>query len=100
MKVRIIKNNPEFVGTEASIEQFVGREFYGGQQQGTKNVNIDFGYPRGTMTVYEGEYEVIDIVEELKYMIKTSNVNIFNIEMEEIIKFVMDNREELVGLLR
>lgn len=99
MKVRIVKNDPTYNGS-ASIEQFVGREFYGERQQGTENVIINFGFPRGTMTVYEGEYEVIDTNEELINMIRESNVDLYNVEIDEIVNFVLGNREELVGLLR
>lgn len=99
MKVRIIRNNPEYIET-ADISEFVGQEFYGKQEQGSNNAIVNFGFPRGTMTVYEGEYEIIDLKTELVDMIRQSNVNLFNVEIDEIINFVMGNREELIGLLK
>ena len=98
MRIRIVKNIA--IDPAGDITEFIGRTFHAEPIAGTDKVNVDFGFRKGTMTIYPSEFEVVDVAEELddfikKYFDGDNPVDRFNVK-----EFILNYRVGLVKILR
>jgi len=96
MRVKILKNCPPKPNS-FSIEKYAGKIYDAtplNDDNGT--IQVDFGFV-GTLIVYAGEYEIVDIVKNLDEFINRNCE--FSIASQEIKDFILANRVGLAKLL-
>ena len=100
MKIKIIKNAPNNsnISDTSDISEYIGRIFNAKPLIGTSNVSIDFGFDRGTMTVYPNEYEFVDMTKELEDFI--NKYYSYDTDSQDIRDFILGNRTALVKILQ
>ena len=98
MKIKIIKNAPCSMGA-SNIGKYIGQIFEVETLHDNGNIGVDFDEGIGAITVYKGEYEIIeDIQKEIKDFV--NQYYKWGIGAEETIEFILENRVALVGLLQ
>lgn len=100
MQVRIIKNNHPNTMAEFDLNNYKGEIFQVVSKGDTEgSLNIDFGSV-GTITIYDGEYEIIDARKGLEDLMRKYPLEYALCGGQNLISFMLERRDELVKILR
>lgn len=100
MRVRIIDNL--FTNTIGSLNlnNYIGQVMLV-HSQGYKEGSLNVIFPNcvGVVTIYEGEFEVIDLKGDLDNYFRNHQRE-YNFCNDDVVDFLIDHREEIVNILR
>jgi|GEM_PF-1894477 len=101
MRIKITKNNPNYNSNITNIKKYIGQVF-DVETFNTKDKSaIVFVKDMGNIIIRPDEYEVVhgkDIAKELSDYVKNHYPH--ELECQDVIDFILENRTEIFNILR
>jgi len=100
MKVRIIDNLFQNTIGSLNLSNYIGHVLQvnsKGYKEGS--LNVEFPHCIGTVTIYKGEYEIIEVREDLDSYFRKYQRE-YNFCNDDVVDFLLEHRDEIIEILR